>query len=434
MATTYKKLSYDGKPTMCDVAEKDSNGKVIADTYVSKSGDTFSKGAMFYFPDSGNWNNNNSGVTFPYSCGGFQWTDQSDGIQLYGEATANDNLDLVLRFTDDNSNKFSIRNSSNSQTSYITATGTGYFNDLYRNNKQVVTTDDSRLSDARKNPKSISFKNASGNTVWYSGSDEVNLTGGVFYATSAGSATTATTATNLANTPSLLTNTSNQIAVKAGEKTSSYITVPYATTAGNVNNGTLTIQTEGSSKGQFTANQAGDTTINITASDLGLSAAMKFLGTTTTAIGDGSTTNPITISGSSVKATSGNVVLYGSKEFVWTGSLWEELGDEGSHALKSIKIIGNGALSGGGNLEANRTITHNTVSRTNETSTTSPGYGGTFTAIDSVESDIYGHISKVNTKTITMPSSITVDSALSSTSTNPVQNKVIYDALPKVIR
>ena len=267
MATTYKKLSYDGKPTMCDVAEKDSAGHTIKDYYVSKSGDTFSKGAMFYFPDSGNWNNSNSGVTFPYSCGGFQWTDQSDGIKLYGEATANDNLDLVLRFTDDNSNKFSIRNSINSQTSYITAAGAGYFSDLYRNNKQVVTTDDSRLSDARKNPKSISFKNASGNTVLYSGSDEVNLTGGVFYATSAGSATSATsatTATNLANTPSLLTNSSNQIAVKAGEKTSSYITVPYATSAGNVNNGTLTIQKNNSTIGSFGANQSTNATVNIT--------------------------------------------------------------------------------------------------------------------------------------------------------------------------
>ena len=35
MATTYKKLSYDGNPTMCDVAEKDSAGNVIKDYYTS---------------------------------------------------------------------------------------------------------------------------------------------------------------------------------------------------------------------------------------------------------------------------------------------------------------------------------------------------------------------------------------------------------------
>lgn len=50
----------------------------------------------------------------------------------------------------------------------------------------------------------------------------------VQHATAADSATTATTATNLTNTPSLLISGST-IAVKAGEKTSSYITVPFAT-------------------------------------------------------------------------------------------------------------------------------------------------------------------------------------------------------------
>lgn len=37
MSTTYKKLSYDGKPTMVDVAEKDSVGNVIKDTYAKKN-------------------------------------------------------------------------------------------------------------------------------------------------------------------------------------------------------------------------------------------------------------------------------------------------------------------------------------------------------------------------------------------------------------
>ena len=32
---------------------------------------------------------------------------------------------------------------------------------------------------------------------------------------------------------------------------------------------------------------------------------------------------------------SGDVVLYGDKEFVWTGTAWELLGDEGSYALKT---------------------------------------------------------------------------------------------------
>ena len=42
---------------------------------------------------------------------------------------------------------------------------------------------------------------------------------------------------------------------------------------------------------------------------------------------------------------SGDVVLYGSKEYVYDGKSWHELGDEGSHVLKTQKVNGH-ALSG----------------------------------------------------------------------------------------
>jgi predicted secreted protein len=176
----------------------------------------------------------------------------------------------------------------------------------------------------------------------------------------------------------------------------------YAKTS-SIGDGTLTIQAEGTTKGTFTANQSDASTINLKASDFGLSSALKFLGTSSTEITEGSTTSKITLTdGTTVTATTGNVVLYGHKEFIWNAA-WEELGDESSHALKSVTITGTGALSGGGSLEANRTITHNTTTRTNNTSSASPAVGGTFTAIDSVTSDSYGHITAVNTKTVTMP-------------------------------
>ena len=60
----------------------------------------------------------------------------------------------------------------------------------------------------------------------------------------------------------------------------------------------------------------GSAAVTIAASDLGLASAMLFLGTTTTAITDGATTNPVVIGGSNKTVTAGNVVLYGSKEFV----------------------------------------------------------------------------------------------------------------------
>ena len=75
---------------------------------------------------------------------------------------------------------------------------------------------------------------------------------------------------------------------------------------------------------------------NITASALGLDRAMSFLGTTTTALTDGATTNPITISGASTTAAKGDVVMVSGtdQEFIWTGSAWEEFGNASSHSIK----------------------------------------------------------------------------------------------------
>lgn len=63
----------------------------------------------------------------------------------------------------------------------------------------------------------------------------------------------------------------------------------------------------------------------------GLTGAMHFVGT--------STTDPVGESGATVEGhetfKSGDVCLYGQKEFVYNGSEWTELGDEGSHLTKT---------------------------------------------------------------------------------------------------
>ena len=51
------------------------------------------------------------------------------------------------------------------------------------------------------------------------------------------------------------------------------------------------------------------------------------------------------------------------------------------------------------------TISHDLQAQTNTTSTAAPGYGATFTAIDIVSRDSTGHVTGVNTKTITIPAS-----------------------------
>jgi len=48
-------------------------------------------------------------------------------------------------------------------------------------------------------------------------------------------------------------------------------------------------------------------------------------------------------------------------------------------------------------------IDHDATTRTNNSSSASPGYGASFTAIDSITSNATGHVTVVNTKTVTMP-------------------------------
>ena len=55
------------------------------------------------------------------------------------------------------------------------------------------------------------------------------------------------------------------------------------------------------------------------------------------------------------------------------------------------------------------TFTHKDTTREDTTSSVAPGYGGTFTAIDSVSSNGRGHVTAVNLKTVTIPASDNTD-------------------------
>lgn len=182
-----------------------------------------------------------------------------------------------------------------------------------------------------------------------------------------------------------------------------------------VNNGTLTMQVNGTQKATFTANQSGASTFNVTASDLGLSSAMKFGGVAKQSITEGGTQNADATSGSYVIAaqpSNGTVYLDKDKhlEYVWVeGSSsvlgrWELLGQDGSYALSSVKVTGIGALNGGGTLTKDLEIGHNQISATSKSSSETPDFGGSFTAVSSVSQDIYGHVTSVTYDTVTLPS------------------------------
>jgi len=66
---------------------------------------------------------------------------------------------------------------------------------------------------------------------------------------------------------------------------------------------------------------------DIAAIESAISGGVTFMGETTTELSDGATTNPIVINGSSVTALKGYLVVYSSKEFVFDGTHWIEMGD-----------------------------------------------------------------------------------------------------------
>ena len=77
---------------------------------------------------------------------------------------------------------------------------------------------------------------------------------------------------------------------------------------------------------------------SLSLADIGLGSALRFIGVTSTAIVDGTADNKVVINGSTVTATTGDVVINtnNDKEYVWLGSAWEILGDESSYEIKGV--------------------------------------------------------------------------------------------------
>lgn len=71
----------------------------------------------------------------------------------------------------------------------------------------------------------------------------------------------------------------------------------------------------------------------------------EYLGVTTTELTDGSSVNPITINGDSVTAKKGEIANYGSKEFIFNGTVWQEFGDLGALGDLAYKDTASGSTS-----------------------------------------------------------------------------------------
>lgn len=75
-------------------------------------------------------------------------------------------------------------------------------------------------------------------------------------------------------------------------------------------------------------------------SSLGLNSALHYIGKTTTELSDGSTTSTISIGGSNVTATSGDIVIDNNSnyEYIWNGDAWEAFGPEGSYKVRQEAV------------------------------------------------------------------------------------------------
>lgn len=118
----------------------------------------------------------------------------------------------------------------------------------------------------------------------------------------------------------------------------------------------------------------GSNPVTITAANLGLSQALKFVGSTPDVMTDKQTTLPSHIN--ITEPSIGDVVLSnGNGEFVWLGENWEALGSENSYALKTVQIVtdANSGLKGGSNLAGDVKLSINFGSASNLGTNTSAG-------------------------------------------------------------
>tara|TARA_R100001440_G_scaffold26542_4_gene43469 strand:+ start:40445 stop:43075 length:2631 start_codon:yes stop_codon:yes gene_type:complete len=87
-------------------------------------------------------------------------------------------------------------------------------------------------------------------------------------------------------------------------------------------------------------------------------------------------------------------------------SSWTLTGDSGSQTItdgNTVDIAGGTYLTTAASATDTLTVNHNSTSRSDTTSSTSPGSAGTFTAVDSVSTNATGHLTAINVKTVTMP-------------------------------
>lgn len=157
-----------------------------------------------------------------------------------------------------------------------------------------------------------------------------------------------------------------------------------------------------------------------------LESYSSYLGVTTTALTDGATTNPITIGGQSVTAKNGSIVNYGSKEFIFNGTAWQEFGDLSALGALAYKDSASGSFTPAGTVSQPSF----TGSSSNVTITASDNANGNYQPKGSVSAPTISVSSAGSTTTVKNPTKVTVAKTVvaqaPSSSSHPANNITYY--------
>ena len=191
----------------------------------------------------------------------------------------------------------------------------------------------------------------------------------------------------------------------------------------------------------------------------GLAGGVKLIGTTTTELTDGATTNPIVINNKSVTAVAGNLVRYDQSEFLFDGTSWAFMGDlsslgdlaykdqatgtftpsgtigslyfRGTPGYSQVTVAAPGAGTGNPNYTPS-----GTVSKPTFTGSTS-NFTGVFTPEGSVAAPTISVKTAGSTATVKNPTSVTVAKTVTVAApgaTAPSNNLTYYDVTDETLR
>lgn len=116
---------------------------------------------------------------------------------------------------------------------------------------------------------------------------------------------------------------------------------------------------------------------------------------------------------------------------------WNLAGDGGTPqniiSGETVSFVGGTLLNTFASTGNVLTINHDSVSRSDSTSSVSPAFGGTFTVVDSVTSTTEGHITSLNLKTVTLPTptpaTITLTGEVTGSGTTSISTTVANNVL-----